>query len=140
MEGTLRERPQSSLLSSADAGATRPGAETQIEPTTLKHAPKIFTETCKIDFTRSVDDVHNLIRGLSPFPGAFTELNGKMLKIYRSQKEITPVTITAGYHETDSKSFLKFACKGGYVHVLELQLEGKKRLTIEDFLRGYHFV
>jgi len=105
----------------------------------LKHAPKIFTETCKIDFAKTVEEVHNLIRGLSPFPGAFTELNGKMLKIYRSEKETTPVTITPGFHETDGKTFLKFACADGYIHVKELQLEGKKKMTVEDFIRGYHF-
>jgi len=52
----------------------------------LKHAPKIFTETCKLDFSKTVEEVHNLIRVLSPFPGAFTQLNGKMCKIYRSEK------------------------------------------------------
>ncbi len=140
VEGTLQETPQSSILNSTEAGTTDRQPETQILQAGLKHAPKIFTETCKIDFTKSVDEVHNLIRGLSPFPGAFTELNGKMLKIYRSRKERTPVTINAGYHETDSRNFLKFACKDGYIHVLELQLEGKKRLPVQDFLRGYHFV
>ncbi len=83
-----------------------------------------------------------LIRGLSPFPGAFTELNGKMLKIYRSEKEVSPNHTeggTLGLFKTDSKTFLKFACADGYIHVKELQLEGKKKMTIEDFLRGYRF-
>lgn len=106
---------------------------------TLHHAPKIFTETCKIDFTKTVDEVHNLIRGLSPFPGAFTTLDGKMLKIYKSEKKITPLKTTAGNYETDGKSFLKFACANGYVEVKELQLEGKKKMMVEDFLRGYRF-
>jgi len=110
---------------------------------TLHHAPKIFTETCKIDFTKSTDEVHNLIRGLSPFPGAFTSLNGKMLKIYKSEKEILysnqTSTVIPGEYVTDGKTFLKFACADGSVLVKELQLEGKKKMFIEDFLRGYRF-
>jgi methionyl-tRNA formyltransferase len=103
----------------------------------LKHAPKIFTETCKINFTKTTTEVHNLIRGLSPFPGAFTLLDGKTLKIFKSEKEIAPVKNTVGNYETDGKIFLKFACADGYVLVKELQLEGKKKMTVEDFLRGY---
>ncbi|MGE5107921.1 MAG: methionyl-tRNA formyltransferase, partial [Sphingobacteriales bacterium] len=62
---------------------------------------------------------------------------GKMLKIYRSKKEITTPKINMSEYETDGKAYLKFACADGYVHVLELQLEGKKKMMIEDFLRGY---
>jgi methionyl-tRNA formyltransferase len=102
----------------------------------LHHAPKLFTENCKIDLSKTVGEVHNLIRGLSPFPGAFTYLNGKMLKIYKSEKEPSPTT-TFGNYSTDGKSFLKFACSDGYIHVKELQLEGKKRMLVEDFLKGF---
>ena len=105
----------------------------------LLHAPKIFTETCKIDFTKTVKEVHNLIRGLSPFPGAFTTLNGKMFKIYKSEKELTNTNIEQGVYKTDGKTFLKFACADGFILVKELQLEGKKKMMVEDFLRGYHF-
>jgi methionyl-tRNA formyltransferase len=105
----------------------------------LKHAPKIFTETCKIDWSRTVNEVHNLIRGLSPFPSAFTYLDNKMLKIYRSEKEYVQPSIAPGEFETDKKTYLKLACNDGYISVKELQLEGKKRMNIEDFLRGYHF-
>ena len=105
----------------------------------LKHAPKIFTATCKIDFSKTTAEVHNLIRGLSPFPGAFTNLNGKMLKIYRTEKDFSPVNTQTGNFETDGKTFLRFACADGYVTVKELQLEGKKKIAITDFLRGYHF-
>lgn len=137
-EGTLVERPQSTdhspqmnteaLLSSVDRGLS----------TTLKHAPKIFKETCRIDFSKTVEEVHNLIRGLSPFPGAFTELSGKMLKIYRSKKEESSPNHSQGSElETDGKTYFKFRCSNGYVHVLELQMEGKKRMAIEDFLKGY---
>lgn len=136
-EGTLKEVSQENVQYSMLNAQFSNEATTHLSP--IKHAPKIFTETCKIDFTKTVEEVHNLIRGLSPFPGAFTELNGKMLKIYRSEKETTLVRITAGFHETDGKTFLKFACSDGYIHVKELQLEGKKKMNVEDFIRGYHF-
>jgi methionyl-tRNA formyltransferase len=88
---------------------------------------------------KSVDDVHNLIRGLSPFPGAFTYLNEKMLKVYKSEKENKQPAIVSGQFETDGKTFLKFACADGFIYMKELQLEGKKRMGVEDFLRGYKF-
>ena len=103
----------------------------------LKHAPKIFTDTCKIDFNKPVEEVHDLIRGLSPFPGAFTSLNGKTLKIYHSKKEIKTPSHTIGEYATDGKTFFKFACTDGYVYATELQLEGKKKMVVEDFLRGF---
>jgi methionyl-tRNA formyltransferase len=104
------------------------------------HAPKIVTQTCKIDFTKSIDEVHNLIRGLSPFPGAFTTLDSKMLKIYRSEKEKTSITKNNTPYKTDAKTFLKFACADGYIVIKELQLEGKKKMPVEEFLRGYRFM
>jgi len=103
----------------------------------LHHAPKLFTENCKIDFNKPVSEVHNLIRGLSPFPGAFTYLNGKMLKIYKSEKEIAITSTAIGNYNTDGKLFLKFACTDGFIQVKELQLEGKKRMLVEDFLKGF---
>ncbi|MES2649795.1 MAG: methionyl-tRNA formyltransferase [Bacteroidota bacterium] len=105
----------------------------------LKHAPKIFTETCRINWEQTADAVHNLIRGLSPFPGAFTTLNDRMLKIYRSEKVIDKKSSEPGKMETDGKTFLKFACKEGFILVKELQLEGKKRMDVASFLRGHRF-
>lgn len=105
----------------------------------LQHAPKIFTETCRIHFDSTAAAVHNLIRGLSPFPGAFTQLDQKTLKIYRSEKINRTPTIEPGAYETDSKTFLHFACQDGYIAVKELQLEGKKKMGVEEFLRGYRF-
>lgn len=123
--GSLTETPQSEILNAKSE--------------TVKHAPKIFTETCKIDWSKSVDEVHNLIRGLSPFPGAFTYLNDKLFKIYRSEKENKQPAISVGQFESDGKTFLKFACNNGFILVKELQLEGKKKMNVEDFLRGYKF-
>lgn len=133
-DGSLEERPQTSAVSS-ELSATDSPLTTHHA---LKHAPKIFTETCKIDFAKTVEEVHNLIRGLSPFPGAFTTLHGKTLKIYRSEKESGPAT-EPGAYKTDGKTFLKFACADGFILVKELQLEGKKKMLVEDFLRGYRF-
>ena len=107
------------------------------DPTLLKHAPKIFTETCTINWTEDATSIYNLIRGLSPFPGALTKLDDKILKIFESAKEINNHTNKIGSVSTDSKTYLKFACTDGYIHVLDLQLEGKKRMKVADFLRGY---
>jgi methionyl-tRNA formyltransferase len=107
--------------------------------TILKEAPKLSTENSKINWNKNVDEIYNLIRGLSPYPAAFTLLNNKTLKIYKSQKEIIEPIIAEGNFETDKKTFLKFACANGYILIKELQLEGKKRMNIEDFLRGFHF-
>jgi len=123
-DGSLKEKSQS---------------PNDIEFSQLKHAPKIFTETCKIDFTKSIGEINNLIRGLSPFPGAYTFLNEKMLKIYKCEKEFVPTISSPGNHETDESTFLKFACADGYIIIKELQLEGKKKMSVGDFLRGYRF-
>lgn len=108
-------------------------------PESYPHAPKIFTETCKIDFKQTSLEVYNLIRGLAPYPAAFTFLEGKKLKIYRAEKFIESNTILPGYFRTDEKTFLHFITADGYINVLDMQLEGKKRMEIKDFLRGYHF-
>jgi methionyl-tRNA formyltransferase len=127
-KGTLTEMPQKAVGSGQSAVEN-----------TLMHAPKIFTETCKIDWNHSVIAIYNLIRGLSPYPAAFTYLNDKMLKIYRAKKELHNAPKSAGSFETDNKTYLKFAGSDGYIYVTELQLEGKKRMGIEEFLRGYRF-
>jgi len=105
----------------------------------LKHAPKIFAEHCKINFASTCQSVHNLIRGLSPIPGAFTYLDGKMLKIYKSEVQSFGNGKPTAAYETDGKTFLKFTCADGYLLAEEVQLEGKKRLFISEFLRGYTF-
>lgn len=105
----------------------------------LKHAPKLFTETQKIDWSLPVDKIYDLIRGLSPYPTAFTQLQDKTLKIYKAKKEYEEPSLQPGSVLTDHKTFLKFAAADGYIHVLDLQLEGKKRMVVEDFLRGFRF-
>ncbi len=121
LDGSISEKPQ------------------PIEDKTLKHAPKIFTETCCIQFTDTANNIYNLIRGLSPYPAAFTYLQEKKLKIYTCKKEIVSHSHACGEYFTDQKSYLKFSCADGFIHVIDIQLEGKKRMLIEDFLRGYRF-
>ncbi len=108
-----------------------------IEHQILHHAPKIFTDTCKINWNATVNDVYNLIRGLSPFPTAFTSLSNKNLKIYKCKKEYANPQEAMGTYVTDNKSFFKFVCKDGYIHILEMQIEGKKRIKTTDFLKGF---
>ena len=105
--------------------------------TDVKHAPKIFKETCQIDWSRDAASIYNLIRGLSPYPAAWTTLQGKTLKIYSADKIIEAHTKPTGEVETDGKTFLRFSCSDGYISVRDLQLEGKKRMSVEEFLRGY---
>lgn len=120
-------------------GTLTPIPQDHINPESLKPAPKIFTDHCRLDWTKPVADLHNQVRGLSPIPGAFTTLHDKMLKIYRS----TPVPAahgqTPGQADTDGKKLLRFAAADGWLEVLELQAEGKKRMATEDFLRGYRW-
>ena len=105
----------------------------------VPEAPKLHTETCKINWEKTSQEVFNLVRGLSPYPGAFTYLDDKVLKVYRASFEQGNPTVSIGHFETDSKTFLRFATADGWIYVKELQLEGKKRMVVEDFLRGYRF-
>lgn len=102
----------------------------------LKHAPKIFKEDCRINFDQPVQVVYNFIRGMSPSPTAFTTLNDKTLKVYYATYEVIGTTVTPGLYVTDNKTYLKFAANDGYISVTDLQLEGKKRMSVEEFLRG----
>ncbi len=100
----------------------------------VKHAPKIFKEDCCIDWNKSNIEVHNFIRGLSPYPTAWTTLGGKTLKIFKG--EPSSVSIHNDF-DTDGKSYLRFRTADGSYELTDLQLEGKKRMGIEEFLRGW---
>jgi methionyl-tRNA formyltransferase len=104
---------------------------------TIHHAPKLTTETCKIDWNKNAEDIYNLIRGLSPYPTAFTQLDEKIFKIYLAEKEIKPHQHAAGSVHSDGKSYLKFACTDGFINCTDIQMQGKKRMPVGDFLRGY---
>ncbi len=107
-----------------------------VENEELKHAPKIFKENCLIDWNQPTDKVYNLIRGLSPIPTAYTLLNGKILKVYKVEKQETKPDIQPGHFVTDNKTYLSFATADGLLNLVDVQLEGKKRMGIEEFLRG----
>ena len=102
----------------------------------LKHAPKIFKEDCQINWAQPVEKVYDFIRGLSPYPTAFTHLNNKVLKVFLAEKQETDPGIFTGAYLTDHKTFLKFACTDGFISLKEVQLEGKKRMPVDEFLRG----
>jgi len=118
--GRYNEHPQSQLA----------------EGTELKHAPKIFKDDCRIDWTQTAESIYNKIRGLSPVPTAYTELNGKSLKVFASEYLVSEPAIQPGGFLSDNKTYLKFAAKDGFVLLKDIQLEGKKRMGIEEFLRG----
>ena len=122
----------------------------QLKPqadTAATHAPKIFNETCEVDFNQTTQDVHNFIRGLSPYPTAWTTLESLKLKIFKAEKEIpppfrldrdfVPQQYKAGKMLTDNKNFIKIATQDGFIHLLDIQLEGRKRMNVKDFLNGY---
>lgn len=103
----------------------------------LKHAPKIFKEDCLIDWGKSTEEVFNQIRGLSPYPAAFTYLDDKVLKIYSADKEVVGHSEKPGSYISDGKTNIKFATADGFISLSEIQIEGKKRMAVTDFLRGY---
>lgn len=102
-------------------------------------APKIFHETCEINFIRPTEKVHDFIRGLSPYPAAWTMHKGEQFKIFKTAKELTTHDLEAGKFLSDNKTWLKISTGDGFVHVYELQLQGRKRMDIKAFLNGYDF-
>lgn len=108
--------------------------------TELKAAPKISKETCRINWEDSAENIYNLVRGLSPYPGAFTIWNDKILKIFSCTKEIFETSNVPGSISSDNKTYMRIACKNGYIYLNLVQLEGKRRMPVEEFLRGYTVV
>jgi methionyl-tRNA formyltransferase len=109
----------------------------QNEDQEIKHAPKIFKETCEIDWTKSSQEVYDFIRGLSPYPAAWTTINGTQFKVFRTEKlDLVHAGDQPGDYKTDNKSYLHIQTGGNALSITELQMQGKKRMRIEDFLRG----
>lgn len=102
----------------------------------IKHAPKIFKETCEIQWDQPARKVIDHIRGLSPYPAAWTTIQGKVFKVYRTTQATDHGIKTAGEFVTDNKTFLHFKTADGWVAIEELQPEGKKRMAIGEFFRG----
>lgn len=118
-EGTIRETPQ-------------PASNEE-----LKHAPKIFREDLLLDFSQPAEALHNRVRGLAPYPGAVARLGGKEMKILASKPLNEMHSVPTGTSDTDGKSFLRLATHDGWLYIIELQPEGKKRMDVADFLRGW---
>lgn len=128
LDGNVKTTPQEELA--------------QIEE--LRPAPKIFKETCRIDWTQGVKKVYDFVRGLSPYPAAWTELHqGEqapvMLKIFETEKQYCSHNYQPGSIDTDKKTYFRVATTDGYLNIRSLQLAGKKRMEVTDFLRGYRF-
>ncbi|WP_148372199.1 methionyl-tRNA formyltransferase [Bacteroides bouchesdurhonensis] len=109
----------------------------------LRPAPKIFKETCRIDWNQPVKKVYDFIRGLSPYPAAWTELMNSegeavVMKVFESEKINETHDLTPGTIVTDGKKYIKVAVPDGFVSILSLQLPSKKRLQTDELLRGFH--
>ena len=107
----------------------------------LKAAPKIFKDTCRINFNATAESVRNLVRGLAPYPAAWIELtdpagNTTNMKIYEVSKELCTPSHPAGTLVCDGKKILKVAVQDGYIHLDQIQLAGKKRMPAADLMRG----
>ena len=130
LNGTVKSIPQEEMFAS----------EAELRP-----APKIFKETCRIDWNKGVKGVYDHVRGLSPYPAAWTELCApegarQVLKIYETEKQFKEHALPVGTVDTDQKTYFRIAVKDGYVNLLSIQLAGKKRMNIGDFLRGYRHI
>lgn len=99
-------------------------------------APKIYHDTTKIDWSRTVEEIYNHIRGLNPFPTAWTTLGNKELKVYWADRDTIAHSETPGTMTTDGKSYLRVAAKDGYLYLKDIKLSGKRRMPIEDLLNG----
>jgi methionyl-tRNA formyltransferase len=110
----------------------------QLSVKELKIAPKIFKEQCEINWRQSAHEIHDFIRGLSPYPAAWTYLKEEVVKIYKinqtSQKNLEP-----GEFKSDGKTFLEVGTLTHNISVISLHLQGKKKLSIQEFLRGYRY-
>lgn len=123
-----------------------PQQELLVNDTELKTAPKIFKETCRVDWSKTAVEVHNFIRGLSPYPTAWTELQGESGTEPLRFKLFAGEVIAGGNHVpepgtivTDNKTFLDVAVRDGFIRITDIRLSGKKRMETVDFLRGYTF-
>ena len=124
-----------------EADDVKPIPQDQVAEKDIKHAPKIFRETCKIDWGKTAQQIHNHVRGLSPYPAAYTiyiGADGKQsdIKVYSTQLTLVGNAHVPGTIETDNKSYLKVFAVGGYLDVLELQAPGKRRMKIHEYLAG----
>lgn len=128
------------------AGDIAPVEQQHIDESTLRSAPKIFKEDCRIDWTRPGTEIVNLVRGLSPYPAAWSELRredeteGLTVKIFAARFEATAHDAACGTIESDCRTFVRVACADGWIALEELQIAGKKRLPVRELLLGWRDV
>lgn len=127
-----------------DQGNLTPIPQDQLiqDPKTLKTAHKIFKDDCKIDWTQPIDRIYNLIRGLSPYPTAYTyfidnEGIKKSVKIFSAKKEYSTNAYETKSLLSDEQNYIKVVCPDGIISIEELQIQGKKRMDTKSFLRGF---
>ncbi len=128
LAGTVKSVPQEELISLSEEE--------------LRPAPKIFKDTCRIDWQKGVKGVYDFVRGLSPYPAAWTELVNEegisqVLKIFQTEKKFLSHGEKTGAVTSDGKTYLRIALPDGYLYVQSLQLAGKKRMSVSDFLNGF---
>jgi methionyl-tRNA formyltransferase len=112
-------------------------SEPQPQHIEIKHAPKIFKETCEINWNNPSQKIIDFVRGLSPYPAAWTKLNDKVYKIFKcSAIKGQQSTVDSGLLTTDNKTYLHIKSSDGFISIEEFQPEGKKRMTVVDFFRG----
>jgi len=126
-------------LRQIEAGTLLEVPQDHIEESTIKHAPKLFKENLQIDFNKPAAELVNFIRGLAPFPTAYTFLEQKQLKVFLAHVVNEAPQVAVGTMQTDAKSYIRFACPDAWLYIDELQLEGKKRMETIAFLRGFRF-
>jgi len=126
-------------LRQIEAGTILEVSQDHIEESTIKHAPKLFKENLQIDFNKPAAELVNFIRGLAPFPTAYTFLEQKQLKVFLAHVVNEAPKVAVGTMQTDAKSYIRFACPDAWLYINELQLEGKKRMETIAFLRGFRF-
>ncbi len=128
IDGAIKSRPQSGFISNENE---------------LKPAPKLFKENCKIDWEKSGEEIRNFVRGLSPYPAAWTEfeVNGELLNFKVFETKFIPEThnFPIGEFTTYNKTTLRVSVKDGFIEITDIQLSGKKRMKIKDFLNGFSF-
>ena len=103
----------------------------------VSKAPKIFHETCEIDFNKSSDEIYNFVRGLYPYPGAWMTLDGLEMKVFDIERSFEDNIAIAGTIITDDKRYIKIAASDGYIILNDVKLQGKKRMDVKSFLNGY---
>lgn len=125
-----------------EAGEIETVSQDMTDDGRLRTAPKIFKADCRIDWTRTAEQIHNLVRGLSPYPAAWSTLhdaNGNELAVKIFATETDARRIDCGRIETDGKTYLRVGCADGSIAIREIQLPGKKRMDVRQFLQGFHF-